>query len=530
MSAERYVNEFGAAASPDGQRLALVARGIASNQWWRKGSSHLDQSELWIMNLDGDPAYAPISPIGSRQVWPMWSGDGRSLFYVSDRGGAENIWTRPASAAGADRRLTSFTDGRVLWPSSTLDGRTIAFERDFGIWTLDTAGGQAHPCRSRAVARPPRRRPNASGRRRRFSDLALSPDGRKVAFIARGDVFAASVKDGGDAARVTDTAALESQPAWAPDSRRLAYVSASPAGQQIRLHDFGANTSVALTSGAVTDLSPVFSPDGKQLAFVRNRKELHVMDLAGGGSDRVIATGILADTIGAPVPAWSPGRPLDRGVRDRRQAVHERRTGARGRRRDAPGDVSGERVRRLAHVEPGRHVHPLQHEPAHRTRSARPCGPRPPRTQIPRRPVPRFVQCAVANPGTPNPGNPNPNPGTPEPRTGEPGNPGTPEPVFAAIRDRLSLVPIGLDVRSVTLSPDGKTAVVAASAAGQTNLYSYSLDDLVADRPVARQITTTSGGKADVAVHAGRPRDRVSRRGTDPDRQPRAARSRARST
>src|SRR5436190_8004611 len=38
-----YVNEFGAAPAPDGQRFAFVGRGVASSQWWRNGSSHLDQ-------------------------------------------------------------------------------------------------------------------------------------------------------------------------------------------------------------------------------------------------------------------------------------------------------------------------------------------------------------------------------------------------------------------------------------------------------------------------------------------------------
>src|SRR5215467_3517090 len=36
VTADRYANEFGAAASPDGTRLAFVARGNGSAQWWRK--------------------------------------------------------------------------------------------------------------------------------------------------------------------------------------------------------------------------------------------------------------------------------------------------------------------------------------------------------------------------------------------------------------------------------------------------------------------------------------------------------------
>ena len=69
-------------------------------------------------------------------------------------------------------------------------------------------------------------------------------------------------------------------------------------------------------------------------------------------------------------------------------------------------------------------------------------------------------------------------------------------PVFDGIRERLSLLPLGLDVNSVDISPDGKTACVIAAAAGQTNLYSYSLDELSTRRPVPRQLTTTPGGKS----------------------------------
>ncbi|MEZ5316091.1 MAG: hypothetical protein R2752_01690 [Vicinamibacterales bacterium] len=39
VSADRYVNEFGAAPAPDGRHVALVARGISSSQWWRRGAA-----------------------------------------------------------------------------------------------------------------------------------------------------------------------------------------------------------------------------------------------------------------------------------------------------------------------------------------------------------------------------------------------------------------------------------------------------------------------------------------------------------
>ena len=71
----------------------------------------------------------------------MWSADGRSVFYMSDRSGAENIWVKPLS--GQPKQVTQFRAGRVLWPDISKDGRTIVFERNFGIWALDVDSGQA---------------------------------------------------------------------------------------------------------------------------------------------------------------------------------------------------------------------------------------------------------------------------------------------------------------------------------------------------------------------------------------------------
>src|SRR4029079_5184890 len=146
------------------------------------------------------------------------------LYFMSDRDGAQNIWAMSSlSLQGADspapKPVTKFRDGRVLWPSITSDGRTIAFERDFGVWTVDTASGQARQVPISLRGAPA----ETSGDRRPCTDqiqeLALSPDGKKVAFTVHGEIFSASAKDGGDAIRRTTTTAEEAERARRPDSR-----------------------------------------------------------------------------------------------------------------------------------------------------------------------------------------------------------------------------------------------------------------------------------------------------------------------
>jgi Tol biopolymer transport system component len=310
VTEDRYVNEFDAASSPDGRVVVLGPRHCL-----RAVVAQGQQPHRRIGVVDGRfrqaSAYTRISALQGRQVWPMWSRDGRAPLLCPDRSGAENIWSRPATATGADRVITSFKDGRVLWPSISGDGKTIAFERDFGIWTADTSSGQARavPIARRGAATTPV--PERVGRRISFP---ISPRARRQeggVHRARGRLCRVRQRSGRCHARATGTPELESQPVWAPDSRRLAASRRAGAGSQVYLYDFGSGKETALTTGDEVDISPVFSPDGKRLAFLRNRKELRILDFETK-QERVAATGMFADALDTPRPA---GRPTAPGLR-----------------------------------------------------------------------------------------------------------------------------------------------------------------------------------------------------------------------
>src|SRR5258706_10391728 len=104
--ADRYANEIHAAPSPDGTSLAFSAGGLAAREWWRKGHSHGGESAIWLMKPraagampasapSGDsPEFRQLSPDGARDLWPMWSTDGATIYYLSDRDGSQNILRR----------------------------------------------------------------------------------------------------------------------------------------------------------------------------------------------------------------------------------------------------------------------------------------------------------------------------------------------------------------------------------------------------------------------------------------------------
>ncbi|MGH1556907.1 hypothetical protein ACRAWD_02155 [Caulobacter segnis] len=88
----------------------------------------------------------------------------------------------------------------MLWPTVGYDGRTIVFERDFAVWLAWTPPrGQAAKDSDRPARRARRRGRDTHKNETSFDSLALSPDGKKAAIIAHGEVFAVSTKDGGAA-------------------------------------------------------------------------------------------------------------------------------------------------------------------------------------------------------------------------------------------------------------------------------------------------------------------------------------------
>jgi Tol biopolymer transport system component/C-terminal processing protease CtpA/Prc len=276
---DRYVTEFHAAPSPDGNSLAFTARGNTFGQWWRHGHSHIDESEIWLMALSGDAKYQRVAGSDFKCLWPMWSADGSRVYYVSDQGGAENIWERPLRI-GSPKQVTQFKDGRVLWPTISYDGKTIVFERNFGIWKLDVGSGKSAPIeitRRGALTAPEVNHLSMTGG---FDDLAVSPDGKKLAFVAHGQVFAASAHDNGPGIRVTYSTANESDPVWTTDSKRLVYVSDRDGPYHLYQYDFTANAETKLTDGAGGDTAPKWSNDGKLLSFVRDGKQICIYDPA----------------------------------------------------------------------------------------------------------------------------------------------------------------------------------------------------------------------------------------------------------
>ena len=132
------------------------------------------------------------------------------------------------------------------------------------------------------------------------TEVALSPTGKELAVVIRGEVFVASVEHG-VTRRVTSTPEQERSVSFSPDGRSLLYASERGGSWNVyrtRLvrdeepYFFSATLleEEALLTTPVEEYQPRFSPDGAEVAYLEERTTLKVLNLASG-STRVILPG-----------------------------------------------------------------------------------------------------------------------------------------------------------------------------------------------------------------------------------------------
>ena len=114
-------------------------------------------------------------------------------------------------------------------------------------------------------------------------DMAVSPNGKEVAYIFRGEVFVSSV-DGGITKRITNTPEQERLVSFSPDGKTLLYTSERGNSWKIfetkkqRAEEpyFYASTvlnETAVISNSNENYQPSYSPDGKEIALCREQDD-----------------------------------------------------------------------------------------------------------------------------------------------------------------------------------------------------------------------------------------------------------------
>lgn len=236
---------------------------------------------------------------GHRNDLPVWSPDGNTIAFFSDRGGNPDIYIMKPDGSQVEQLTRDafaslyFTkspeDGNPAWSP---DGSQIVFEsgRDNQMMTYVNhdiyvmAADGSHVQRltdDGADEGGPRWSPRggwiAYVKMEYFSDQALIEN-------PAWDIYVMNV-DGTQQTQLTKGPSNELEPAWSPDGTRIAFIS-DRNGQNFDIYVMDADGSNVkqLTDDSANEFGPVWSPDGKQIVFNSDRNgnvQLFMMSLDG---------------------------------------------------------------------------------------------------------------------------------------------------------------------------------------------------------------------------------------------------------
>ncbi len=253
--------------SPHGHRIAYTSRPLRG----AAGSGASTSMDIWTIPAGGGPSVALDT--GESADWnPVWSPDGRHVYFVSDRSGTMNLWRVAVDevsgrALGTPEPIPTPAQF-VAHPSISADGRLIAYCAKSENTNIQRLGFD--PETTTVVGQPAA----VTFGSRAWANPDPTWDGEWVAFYSRGQPREGEVyvqrPDGTGQRQLTAEGTINHVPRFSPDKMWIAFFVKRP-GQDAQLSVWkirfdGSGLQQISDTGGI----PAWSPDGKRLVITQS--------------------------------------------------------------------------------------------------------------------------------------------------------------------------------------------------------------------------------------------------------------------
>ena len=278
---------------------------------WRKHHTSSITRDIWM--YDGTD-HVKLTSFEGEDRSPRVSDDGKTVYYLSERGGSFNVYSFPVDDPQKITAVTKHKTHPVRFLTVS-DDDVLCYGYDGDIY-VKKPGSSAK--KLSVSVRSDKNDDNlaelsVSG----GGDNDLSADGKQIAFISRGEVFVASTEYN-TVKKITDTPEAEADVAFSPDGKTLTYASEREGIWNIYTAELARKEDVSFPyatvivekplfkNNKVDRRAPVYSPDGKELAYIEDRDRLMIMNLETGKTRQITDGSQCYSTTGSFSYSWSP--------------------------------------------------------------------------------------------------------------------------------------------------------------------------------------------------------------------------------
>ncbi|MEZ4829634.1 MAG: S41 family peptidase [Bacteroidia bacterium] len=281
------LGNFLQAARPDkkGNRI-LYQDDKGLEDEWRKHHQSSVARDIWLYDKSKD-AHTQLTTFEGEDRNPVWSPDEAEVYYLSERSGTFNVWKLSLSNPENPVQVTSYSDHPVRFLSIT-DSGVLCYGYRGEIYTL-RPGAQPQKVGISIAVDEKYNDTRVEIMTTGATEFDLSPNGKEIVFVVRGEVFVTAVENG-LTKQITNTPDQERSVSFSPDGRKILYAGERNGSWNlyetalVREEEpyFYASTVLKeneiLVSPAET-FQPAYSPDGKEVAYLEERTTLKVINL-----------------------------------------------------------------------------------------------------------------------------------------------------------------------------------------------------------------------------------------------------------
>ncbi len=261
-----------ASFSPDGKKIAMN-RIFRDFRTWKKYKGGMAQ-DIWIYDLK-TLGLKRITKYQGSDRFPMWIEN--RIFFASDREGWRlNLYSYDLKT-GKISQLTHFKDYDVMWPAYG-DGK-IVFEKGGKLFLYNLSSGQVEEVKVEIPTDRLWARSHWVSLKDKVEDFDISPHGKRLVVVARGDIFTVPAKEGDVLSLTASSASRERYATWSPDGKWIAFVSDMDGEDEIYIMRKDGGKPVKVASGKGFKYTLVWSPDSKKIAWSDKNLSLWYVDI-----------------------------------------------------------------------------------------------------------------------------------------------------------------------------------------------------------------------------------------------------------